>query len=83
MTKARTHLGSLVRAVNVEGDVVVLEKDGIPVAGLVDIDVLEDYLESRDPALRRRMRESMKAYRSGRARPVREFLDELKAEKSR
>jgi len=72
-----------VRAVNVEGDVVVLEKDGIPVAGLVDIDVLEDYLESRDPALRRRMRESMKAYRSGRARPVREFLDELKAEKSR
>ncbi len=83
MTKARTNLGSLVRAVNVEGDVVVLEKDGIPVAGLVDIDLLEDYLESRDPALRRRMRESMKAYRSGRARPVREFLDELSAPKSR
>jgi len=83
MTNARTHLGSLVRAVNVEGDVVVLEKDGIPVAGLVGMDVLEDYLESRDPALRRRMRESMKAYRSGRTRPVRELLDELKAEKSR
>ena len=83
MTKARTHLGSLVRAVNVEGDVVVLEKDGIPVAGLVGMDVLEDYLESRDRALRRRMRESMKAYRSGRTRPVRELLDELKAEKSR
>jgi len=83
MTKARTRLGSLVRAVNVEGDVVVLEKDGIPVAGLVDMDAVEDYLESRDPALRRRMRESMKAHRSGRARPVREFLDELKAEKPR
>lgn len=83
MTKARTQLGSLVRAVNVEGDVVVLEKDGIPVAGLVDMDAVEDYLESRDPALRRRLRESMKAHRSGRARPVREFLDELKAKKSR
>lgn len=83
MTKARTQLGSLVRAVNVEGDVVVLEKDGIPVAGLVDLDVLEDYLEAKDPAMRRRMRTSMSAYRSGRARPVREFLDELKTENPR
>jgi len=83
MTKARTQLGSLVRSVHVDGDVVVLEKDGIPVAGLVDIDAVEDYLETRDPALRRRLRASMKAYRSGRGRPVREFLDELKAGKSR
>ncbi|MFQ6130895.1 MAG: hypothetical protein ACE5R4_02555 [Armatimonadota bacterium] len=80
MTKARTNLGSLVRGVNVDGDVVILEKDGIPVAGLVDIDVLEDYLDTADPALRRRIRASMKAHRSGRTRPVGEFLDELKAE---
>jgi PHD/YefM family antitoxin component YafN of YafNO toxin-antitoxin module len=80
MTKARTQLGSLVHAVHVDGDVVVLEKDGIPVAGLVDIDALEDYLESRDPAMRRRMRASMKAHRSGRTRPVRELLAELKSE---
>jgi antitoxin (DNA-binding transcriptional repressor) of toxin-antitoxin stability system len=78
MTKARINLGSVVRGVHVDGDVVVLEKDGIPVAGLVDIDALEDYLETRDPALRRRMRESMKAHRSGRTRPVRELLEELK-----
>jgi PHD/YefM family antitoxin component YafN of YafNO toxin-antitoxin module len=80
MTKARTQLGSLVRGVNVEGDVVVLEKDGIPVAGLLDIDAVEDYLEAQDPALRRRLRASMKAHRSGRGRPAREFLDELKAD---
>ena len=79
MTKARTQLGALVRGVHVEGDVVVLEKDGIPVAGLLDIDAVEDYLESQDPALRRRLRASMKAYRSGRGRPAREFLKELKA----
>jgi len=82
MTKARIQLGSLVRGVNVEGDVVVLEKDGIPVAGLIGIDVLDDYLESRDPVLHRRIRASIKAYRSGRTRPVREFLEELKAEES-
>jgi len=83
MTKARTQLGSLVRGVHVDGDVVVLEKDGIPVAGLIDIDALDDYLESTDPALRRRMRASMKAHRSGRTRPVREFLRELDARESR
>lgn len=82
MTRARTQLGALVRGVHVDGDVVVLEKDGIPVAGLVDIDALEDYLETNDPALRRRIRESMKAHRSGRTRPVRQFLAELKSEKA-
>jgi len=83
MTKARTNLGSLVRSVHVDGDVVVLEKDGIPVAGLLDIDAVEDYLEAQDPALRKRLRASMKAHRAGRTRPVREFLGELKAEESR
>jgi len=83
MTKARTQLGSLVRGVRVEGDVVVLEKDGIPVAGLIDIDVLDDYLETTDPALRRRLRASIKAHRSGRTRPVREFLEKMKADEPR
>jgi PHD/YefM family antitoxin component YafN of YafNO toxin-antitoxin module len=83
MTKARTNLGSLVRSVHVEGNVVVLEKDGMPVAGLIDIDALEDYLETSDPELRRRIRVSMKAHRSGRTRPVREFLGELKAAESK
>ena len=78
MTKARTQFGSLVRGVHVAGDVVVLEKDGIPVAGLLDIDAVEDYLESKDPALRKRLRASMKAYQSGRGRPAREFLEELR-----
>ena len=81
MTKARIRLGELVRAVHVNGDAVVLEKDGIPVAGLIGIDAFEDYLEAHDPRLRRKMRESMKAHRSGRSRPVREFLEELKSDR--
>jgi len=83
MTEARTHLGALVRGVRVNGDVVVLEKDGIPVAGLIDVDALEDYLEVTDPSLRRRIRASMKAHRSGRTRPVREFADELRGDRAR
>ena len=83
MTKARVHLGELVRSVHVDGDVVVLEKDGIPIAGLIDIDALEDYLEANDPAMRRKMRRSMRDYRSGRSRPIQELLDELKSDRER
>ncbi len=80
MTKARINLGALVRGVHVRGDVVVLEKDGIPVAGLVDIDVIEDYMEVHDPKMQRKIRASMKAYREGKTRPVEEFIAELEAE---
>jgi hypothetical protein len=81
MTKARINLGALVRGVHVKGDVVVLEKDGIPVAGLVDIDAIEDYLEVHDPKMQRKIRASMKAYREGKVRPARELLEDLKKEK--
>lgn len=81
MTKARINLGALVRGVHVRGDVVVLEKDGIPVAGLVDIDVIEDLIEIHDPKMQRKIRASMKDYRAGRARPARELLKELRKEK--
>ena len=80
MTKARRALGALVRGVHVDGDVVVLEKDGIPVAGLVDIDVLEDYLDASDPELREHIRQSMEDYRAGRTRPLRDVLEEIEAE---
>ena len=80
MTKARINLGALVRGVHVRGDVVVLEKDGIPVAGLVDIDALEDFLEINDPKMQRKIRASMKDYRAGRTRPLTELIAELQAE---
>ena len=83
ITKARVHLGALVRGVHLHGDVVVLEKHGIPIAGLVDIDVLEDYLEADDAVLQRKLRQSMKAHRSGRSRPLRELLEELNPNRRR
>ena len=80
MTKARINLGALVRGVHVRGDIVVLEKDGIPVAGLVDIDALEDLIEIHDPKMQRKIRASMKDYRAGRTRPLAELIAELEAE---
>lgn len=47
ITKARTNLGALVKKVRLEKAYVILEKDGFPVAGMMDIDEFEDYLDSR------------------------------------
>jgi hypothetical protein len=82
MTKARINLGALVRGVHVRGDVVVLEKDGIPMAGVVDIDTLEDILEINDPKMQRQIRASMRDYRAGRARPLTELIAELEAQEA-
>ena len=49
ITKARINLGALVRRVHLNKEYFVIEKDGIPIAGLMDIDEFEDYLELQDP----------------------------------
>jgi hypothetical protein len=59
-----------------------LEKDGIPVIGIMDANELEDYLEVRDPRVRAHIRKSHGEYRAGKSRPVREFLAELKPHKA-
>jgi len=47
ITKARINLGSVVRRIHLNKEYVILEKGGIPIAGMMDIDELEDYLKSR------------------------------------
>ena len=81
ITKARINLGQVVRRVHVNKEYFVLEKDGIPVAGILDIDELEDYLELRDPAVKRQIRESGKQRRAGKVREAGEFVAELKSSK--
>ncbi|MBI5003656.1 type II toxin-antitoxin system Phd/YefM family antitoxin [Candidatus Kaiserbacteria bacterium] len=46
MTKARTHLGAIVQRLRTKGERVILEKDGVPVAAIVEADFLEDVLDS-------------------------------------
>jgi PHD/YefM family antitoxin component YafN of YafNO toxin-antitoxin module len=80
LTQARINLGALVKRVHLKKEYFILEKDGIPVAGLMDIDEFEDYLELRDPKVREHIRKSHQEYLAGKSRPAGEFLAELKAE---
>lgn len=43
ITKARINLGAIVERVRTKGERVILEKGGIPVATLVDMELIEDY----------------------------------------
>lgn len=83
LTKARTNLGQLVRRAHVDKEMFILEKDGIPVVALMDINELEDYLELQDPKLKKLIKKSSEEYRQGKARPVEEFLDELTNESAK
>jgi PHD/YefM family antitoxin component YafN of YafNO toxin-antitoxin module len=78
MTKARVNLGQIVRRVHVHNECYILEKDGIPVAGLISLNELEDYLDHHDPELEEQIRASAADYAAGRVRPADEFLAELK-----
>ncbi len=53
ISKARVNLGAVVRGVREKGDIIVLEKDGIPVASIVDVDLVEDLRDALDLAAAR------------------------------
>src|SRR2546430_17483886 len=81
ITKARINLGALVKRVHLNKEYFILEKDGIPIAGLMDIDEFEDYLELQDPKVQTHIRTSNEEYRAGKSRPVSELLTELQTGK--
>ena len=78
LTKARINLGSVVRRIHLNKEYVILEKDGIPIAGMMDADELEDYLELQDPELKKQIKEGYKEYRRGKMKPLEEVIRELK-----
>ena len=80
ITKARVNLGAVVRRVHVNKEYIILEKGGIPVAGIMDADELEDYLEIHDPKVQRFIRKSHEEYLAGKSRPADELLAELRTE---
>jgi PHD/YefM family antitoxin component YafN of YafNO toxin-antitoxin module len=83
ITKARINLGAVVKRAHLAKEYFILEKDGIPVAGLMGVDEFEDYLELKDPAIRRRIRQSYEEYRAGKSRPARLLLAELQGGRRR
>lgn len=78
ITKARVNLGQVVRRAHLNKECFILEKDGIPVAGIINVNELEDYLELRDPKLQKQIGEGYKAYRKGMARDAGVLLADLR-----
>jgi len=83
VTKARINLGEVVRRAHVNKEYFILEKGGIPVAGIMDADEFEDYLELQDPKVLAQIRKSTQAYRAGKSRPAEKFLKELRRKRER
>ena len=78
ITRARINLGQVVRRAHLNKEYFILEKDGIPVAAIVGMDELEDFLELQDPALKMHIQNSYREYRRGEARGANRFLEELR-----
>jgi len=74
LTKARINLGQVVRRAHLNGEYFILEKDGIPVAGIMDADEFEDYLELQDPSLKRQIEEGYAEYKNGRTKSLDDVL---------
>jgi PHD/YefM family antitoxin component YafN of YafNO toxin-antitoxin module len=83
MTEARTNLGAVAKRVHLNKEYFLIEKDGIPIIGIMDADELEDYLELQDPKARRDIEKSNEDIKAGRVRPARELLAELRGERKK
>ena len=81
ITKARVNFGAVVKRVHLNKEYIIIEKDGIPIAGLMDIDEFEDYLEQQDASVQSTIEESDSEYRAGKSRSASELLSELTTEK--
>jgi hypothetical protein len=80
ITEARTSLRQIARRAHEEKSYFILEDRGQPIAGIMDVDELEDYLDVHDPKLQEQIRQSYQEYLEGKTRPIEEFLAELEAE---
>lgn len=78
LTKARSSLGQLARRAYLNKERFILEKDGIPLAGLLGLDELEDYLELQDIQVQKQIVNGYDEYRRGRTRSARAIITKLK-----
>ena len=78
LTQARNTLGAVVKRVHLNKDYVILEKDGIPLAGVMDIDEFEDYLDLQDPKVRAHIAKSRQEFVAGKSRPAEGLREELR-----
>lgn len=74
ITKARINLGEVIKRVHLNKENFVLEKGGIPVAAILDIDEFEDWLEMKDPKIKEQIRRGYKEYKKGKTIRLDKFL---------
>ena len=79
ITKARPDLRKVARQVHNKQGYIILEENGKPIAGVMDIAEMEDYLELQDPKLKRQIEEGYQAYLRGKCKDANELLQELKS----
>jgi hypothetical protein len=81
ITKARVNLGQVAKRVRLNKEYFILEKDGIPIIGIMGAEELEDYLELRDPKVREHIRKSNVERLAGKGRPLVAFVSEITTRK--
>ena len=70
-------MSKVVGRANKNKEAFILERDGLPVAALVNIDDFEDFLDVQDIKLRNQIKKSYSEYLKGKSRPVEEFINEI------
>jgi prevent-host-death family protein len=80
VTKARVNLGAVLRHVHEDKVPIILERNGEPIAVILDVDQFEDSAELHDPAVNAAIAESRRQYEAGKGRPIEEFFAELEKE---
>jgi prevent-host-death family protein len=81
ITKARINLGEVIKRVHLNKENFVLEKGGIPVAAILDIDEFEDWLEMKDPKMKEQIRQGYNEYKKGKTAPLDKFLSKIQAKR--
>ena len=79
VTKARINLGEVIKRVHLNKENFVLEKGGIPVAAILDIDEFEDWLEMKDPKIKEQIRQGYEEYKKGKTVPLDKSLSKIRA----
>jgi prevent-host-death family protein len=81
ITKARINLGEVIKRVHLNKENFVLEKGGIPVAAILDIDEFEDWLEMKDSKIKEQIRRGYKEYKKGKTIPLDKFLSKIQSKR--
>ena len=81
ITKARINLGEVIKRVHLNKENFVLEKGGIPVAAILDIDEFEDWLEMKDSKIKGQIRRGYEEYKKGRTIPLDKFISKIQSKR--